>query len=136
MLLNKYYFDWFNENVIARGARLLGKGLWKGGDQVLIDGALVNGSAATVGFFAGVVRRVQTGYLYHVCLLDGDRPRGARGLVPVPGLLGSPACSAICSVFSSGCRLRAASWSLLARRQRAWRSRAGSRSRRRWRRSC
>jgi NADH-quinone oxidoreductase subunit L len=64
VLLNKYYFDWFNENVIARGARLLGKGLWKGGDQVLIDGALVNGSAATVGFLAGVVRRVQTGYLY------------------------------------------------------------------------
>jgi NADH-quinone oxidoreductase subunit L len=38
--------------------------LWKGGDQFLIDGALVNGSAHTVGFVAGVVRRVQTGYLY------------------------------------------------------------------------
>jgi len=64
LLENKYYFDWFNENVIARAGRLLGKGLWKGGDQFLIDGALVNGSAHTVGFVAGVVRRVQTGYLY------------------------------------------------------------------------
>jgi NADH-quinone oxidoreductase subunit L len=64
VLENKYFFDWFNEHVIARGGRLLGTGLWKGGDQFLIDGALVNGSAHTVGFFAGVVRRVQTGYLY------------------------------------------------------------------------
>jgi len=64
VLENKYFFDWFYENVIARAGRLLGKGLWKGGDQLLIDGALVNGSAATVGFFASVVRRVQTGYLY------------------------------------------------------------------------
>jgi NADH-quinone oxidoreductase subunit L len=64
VLVNKYFFDWFNENVIARGARLLGLGLWKGGDQALIDGAMVNGSAAAVGWFSGVARRLQTGYLY------------------------------------------------------------------------
>jgi NADH-quinone oxidoreductase subunit L len=60
---NKYYVDWFNENVIAAGARLLGKGLWKGGDVGLIDGAIVNGSARLVGWFAGVARTLQTGYL-------------------------------------------------------------------------
>ena len=65
LLENKYYFDWFNENVLARGARLLGTGLWKGGDQAVIDGALVNGSARGVGWVAGVVRWVQTGYIYH-----------------------------------------------------------------------
>lgn len=65
LLENKYYMDWFNENVLARGARLLGVGLWKGGDQAIIDGALVNGSARAVGWFAGVVRRVQSGYIYH-----------------------------------------------------------------------
>jgi NADH-quinone oxidoreductase subunit L len=65
LLENKYYFDWFNENVLARGARMAGVGLWKGGDQAVIDGALVNGSARTVNWFAGVVRWVQTGYLYH-----------------------------------------------------------------------
>ncbi|MGE4243847.1 NADH-quinone oxidoreductase subunit L [Ramlibacter sp.] len=65
LLDNKYYMDAFNEHVLARGARMLGVGLWKGGDQKLIDGAVVNGSARIVGWFAGVVRWVQTGYIYH-----------------------------------------------------------------------
>ena len=65
LLENKYYMDWFNENVLARGARLLGVGLWKGGDQAIIDGAMVNGSARGVGRVAGVVRWFQTGYIYH-----------------------------------------------------------------------
>jgi NADH-quinone oxidoreductase subunit L len=64
LLLNKYYFDWFNEKVIAALARGLGFTLWKAGDQVLIDGVLVNGSAATVSWFGSMVRRVQNGYLY------------------------------------------------------------------------
>jgi len=64
VLDNKYYFDWFNENVLAAGSRALGRIFWKAGDQTLIDGALVNGSAGLVGALAGVVRRVQTGYLY------------------------------------------------------------------------
>jgi NADH-quinone oxidoreductase subunit L len=66
---NKYFLDWFNENVIAAGARLLGRGLWKIGDQGLIDGLLVNGSAKLVGFTASLVRLFQTGYLYHYALV-------------------------------------------------------------------
>jgi NADH-quinone oxidoreductase subunit L len=69
VLENKYYFDWFNENVLAAGARLLGRGLWKGGDQGLIDGLAVNGSARLVGVFAGIVRLVQTGHLYWYALV-------------------------------------------------------------------
>ncbi len=65
VLENKYYMDWFNENVIARGARLVGVGLWKGGDEGVIDGALVNGSARGVAWVAGIVRWFQTGYIYH-----------------------------------------------------------------------
>ncbi len=65
LLENKYYLDWFNENVLARGARLLGVGLWKGGDERIIDGGLVNGSARGVGWISGVVRWMQTGYIYH-----------------------------------------------------------------------
>ncbi|TAK92170.1 MAG: NADH-quinone oxidoreductase subunit L [Burkholderiaceae bacterium] len=65
VLDHKYYMDRFNEIVFAGGARLLGRGLWKGGDQTLIDGLLVNGSARLVGWFASVARFVQTGYLYH-----------------------------------------------------------------------
>jgi NADH-quinone oxidoreductase subunit L len=65
VLMNKYYFDWFNENVVARATRALGFGLWKGGDETLIDGALVNGSARAVGAIAVLARGLQTGYLYH-----------------------------------------------------------------------
>ena len=61
--------DWFNEHVLAAGARLLGKGLWKVGDQALIDGVLVNGSARTVVAIAGLVRLVQTGHLYWYALV-------------------------------------------------------------------
>ena len=64
MLENKYGFDWFNENVLAAGGRLLGKFFWKAGDQAIIDGVIVDGSARTIGFIAGVVRRVQSGFLY------------------------------------------------------------------------
>ena len=65
ILENKYFFDWFNEQVLARGARCLGKGLWQQGDRGLIDGLLVNGSARLVGMIASVTRRLQSGYIYH-----------------------------------------------------------------------
>jgi NADH-quinone oxidoreductase subunit L len=65
MLVNKYYFDDFNDRVIAAGARGTGRLLWRIGDVALIDGAMVNGTARLVGWAAGIVRRVQSGYLYH-----------------------------------------------------------------------
>jgi NADH-quinone oxidoreductase subunit L len=68
LLENKYYLDWFNENILARGARALGTGLWKAGDQFLIDGVVVNGSWKVVAWVSGVARRVQSGYLYHYAL--------------------------------------------------------------------
>jgi len=68
LLENKYYLDWFNENVLARGARLLGTGLWKTGDQKMIDGALVNGSWKLIGWFSSIARQLQSGYLYHYAL--------------------------------------------------------------------
>ena len=66
---NKYFLDWFNENVLAAGARLLGRGLWKVGDVGIIDGLLVNGSAKLVGLIGSLVRLFQTGYLYHYALV-------------------------------------------------------------------
>ncbi len=68
LLENKYYMDWFNENVLAPAARGLGLALWKVGDQVLIDGAVVNGSWRIVGWVSGLVRKVQTGFLYDYAL--------------------------------------------------------------------
>ena len=65
VLENKYYFDKFNELVIAGGARLLGRGLWKGGDAGVIDGLIVGGSVRVVGLLATVVRLFQSGHIYH-----------------------------------------------------------------------
>lgn len=65
LLENKYYVDWINEQVIARGARCLGRGLWHTGDRGLIDGVLVNGSAKVVGWVAAVSRHLQSGFIYH-----------------------------------------------------------------------
>jgi NADH-quinone oxidoreductase subunit L len=67
--VNKYYLDAFNEQVLARGTRWLATGLWKGGDQGVIDGFVVNGSWQLVGRVARFARRLQTGYLYHYALL-------------------------------------------------------------------
>ena len=64
ILEEKYFFDRFNDWFFAGGARGLGRGLWKAGDQVLIDGVAVNGSARLVGRLAGVVRLLQSGYIY------------------------------------------------------------------------
>jgi len=69
LLDNKYYMDWINEHVLAAGARLLGTGLWKGGDVALIDGVAINGSARAVGAIAQLTRLFQTGYLYFYALV-------------------------------------------------------------------
>ena len=65
---NKYYMDWINENILARGARALGIGLWRGADQSVIDGGIVNGSWKLVGAVSAVSRQLQSGYLYHYAL--------------------------------------------------------------------
>ncbi len=64
LLVNKYWFDELYSFVFAGGARLLGGGLWRGGDRAVIDGA-VNGLAALVARIARVVRSFQSGYIYH-----------------------------------------------------------------------
>jgi NADH-quinone oxidoreductase subunit L len=65
LLDNKYYMDRINEIVFAGGARRIGRIFWQGGDVSVIDGVAVNGSARLIGWFALLVRRVQTGYIYH-----------------------------------------------------------------------
>src|SRR4030095_14832785 len=59
----KYGFDELYSWLFAGGARTVGRGFWRGGDQTVIDGLMVNGSARVVGWFSGVVRLVQTGLL-------------------------------------------------------------------------
>jgi len=64
VLTHKYWFDWINEQLIAPLTRAVGFGLWKGGDQAVIDGVMVNGTAAEVTWIGSLLRRVQSGYLY------------------------------------------------------------------------
>ncbi len=68
LLDHKYYMDWINEHIIAAGTRLVGRGLWKGADAGLIDGVVVNGAARLVGIAAGLIRQLQTGFIYYYAL--------------------------------------------------------------------
>ncbi len=65
LLEEKYYFDRFNDFFFAGGARKLGEGLFRYGDRAMIDGAMVNGSAKGIAMLSGVMRHLQTGYVYH-----------------------------------------------------------------------
>ena len=69
ILEHKYGFDAFNQAVFAQGSLHIGRGLWRRGDQQLIDGVMVNGSARAVGWLAGVTRWLQTGFLYHYAIV-------------------------------------------------------------------
>ena len=68
VLQDKYGFDDFNQKVFAGGGLNIGRFLWSTGDRTLIDGVVVNGSARMVGQLAGVMRHLQTGYLYHYAI--------------------------------------------------------------------
>ena len=65
LLDNKYYFDRFNDWFFAGGARAVGRFASNVGDRTIIDGIVVNGSARLIGLVSGVVRRIQSGYVYH-----------------------------------------------------------------------
>jgi NADH-quinone oxidoreductase subunit L len=64
ILDRKYGFDDFNDKVFAGGGRSTGRMLWKVGDETLIDGVMVNGTAGGVGLISGAIRLLQTGFLY------------------------------------------------------------------------
>jgi NADH-quinone oxidoreductase subunit L len=65
LLDRKYYFDDLYIKGFAAGGRSIGRFLWQKGDELLIDGVMVNGTAHSVARLAGVLRQLQTGYLYH-----------------------------------------------------------------------
>jgi NADH-quinone oxidoreductase subunit L len=68
VLDRKYGFDDFYQKVFAGGSRGIGKAFWSGGDRAIIDGVVVNGSARTVGRFAEIARKIQTGRLYNYAI--------------------------------------------------------------------
>lgn len=64
-LYNKWFFDEIYDFIFVKGARAVGDLFWKVGDRRLIDGLGPDGMASASRFFSGVLRRVQTGFLYH-----------------------------------------------------------------------
>ncbi len=64
-VLNKWYFDELYDHMAVRPAMAIGDGLWKGGDQTVIDGLGPNGVAAMTRDLARQASRLQSGYLYH-----------------------------------------------------------------------
>ncbi len=64
-LYNKWYFDEIYDFFLVKGSRAMGDLFWKVGDRRLIDGLGPDGMAATSRFFSGVLRRVQSGFVYH-----------------------------------------------------------------------
>ncbi len=65
LLDRKYYIDEFYSWLFAGGSRALSNTLWKYGDIKIIDGFFVNGTARVIAWTAMLVRRFQTGYIYH-----------------------------------------------------------------------
>ncbi len=64
-LVAKLGFDRLFEGWLAGAGRGLGRALWRGGDEHLIDGLAVNGTAGRVAAAAARLRGIQSGYVYH-----------------------------------------------------------------------
>ncbi|MGQ9637165.1 MAG: NADH-quinone oxidoreductase subunit L [Thermodesulfobacteriota bacterium] len=60
LVYNKYYVDEIYQVLFVNSLKKLGVGLWKGFDDLVIDG-LVNGIAILIGWISTVMRRMQTG---------------------------------------------------------------------------
>ncbi len=62
LLLNKWYVDELYELTVIKPLHGFSVLLWKGVDVAIIDG-IINGVARIVGWFSGVVRYIQSGYV-------------------------------------------------------------------------
>jgi NADH-quinone oxidoreductase subunit L len=64
-LLNKWYFDELYDTIFVRPARYIGRALWHGFDDWLIDKTIVEGLGDRVKDVTNRVVKLQSGYLYH-----------------------------------------------------------------------
>jgi NADH-quinone oxidoreductase subunit L len=69
LLVNNYYFDKVYQVLFADGAKRLGTMLWQLGDVKVIDGFFVNGSGRVVAWTASIIRRLQSGRIYHYAFM-------------------------------------------------------------------
>ena len=63
--LNKWYFDEIYDATFVRGAKWLGRFLWKKGDGMVIDGTINGVAMEIVPFFTRLAGRAQSGYMFH-----------------------------------------------------------------------
>jgi NADH-quinone oxidoreductase subunit L len=73
LLINKYFVDEFYDALVVSPLKSIATFLWKGLDEGVVDGALVNGSAALVRKASGLLKYVQTGLVqsYALSILFG-----------------------------------------------------------------
>ena len=69
VLVNKYYFDYFYEKLIAKNTAKLGLVFWNFGDIKIIDDFLVNGTAIRIQKLSMISKKMQSGYIYHYALM-------------------------------------------------------------------
>ena len=67
LVFNKYYIDELYGTLFVNSLKDLGRGLWKGFDDFIIDGT-VNGIACLIGWLSGIFRRIQTGLVQNYAL--------------------------------------------------------------------
>lgn len=64
-LLNKWYFDELYDLIFVRPANWIGTALWRGFDDWLVDGIVVEGIGRRVKQVTAQIVKLQSGYLYH-----------------------------------------------------------------------
>lgn len=65
LLFHKWWFDELYNCLFVRPIFKIGRSLWKGGDEALIDGIGPDGIASVVRVVAGKAGRLQSGFIYH-----------------------------------------------------------------------
>jgi NADH-quinone oxidoreductase subunit L len=68
LLTNKYFVDEIYNALVVEPLKSISTFLWKGLDEQVVDGALVNGSAALVRKASGLLKYVQTGFVQNYAL--------------------------------------------------------------------
>lgn len=69
ILMYQYGFDLFNQWVLVRGTKMLSYFFYHTGDLTVLDEGMVDGSGRYMTRLSQVLRKLQSGYLYHYVLV-------------------------------------------------------------------
>ena len=68
-LIKKYFIDDAYDLIFGAGVRALAKIFWQVGDRVLLDQGVFHGAAGVIQKVSTVLRKMQSGYLFHYVLI-------------------------------------------------------------------